>query len=77
MSGIETAWMRARRIYPGDGALEDGARMARRITLLVEASEDDRTSQSDRIWALQEAAYLGQALQGLSSYVNAMGRWMG
>jgi hypothetical protein len=76
MSGIETAWMRARRIYPGDGALEDGARMAHRIALLVEASEE-ADNHADRFWQLQEAAYLGQALQGLSAYVNAMGRWMG
>jgi hypothetical protein len=75
MGGIETAWTRARRIYPGDGALEDGARMARRITLLVEASEDP--DNPNAVWDLQKAAYLGQALQGLSAYVNAMGRWMG
>jgi hypothetical protein len=76
MGGIETAWTRARRIYPGDGALEDGAHMAHRITLLVEASAETEY-HDDRMSKLQEAAYLGQALQGLSAYVNAMGRWMG
>jgi hypothetical protein len=76
MSGIETAWTRAHRIYRGDDALEDGARIARRITLLVEASEE-ADNQTDRFWQLQEAAYLGQALQGLAAHVNAMGRYLG